>query len=79
MEIGVRVSAEHYQTRQTKHILSAYFTFVAVDGHQRPIEVSQVIPETAAEERRYEEAETRRMRRREEKEERMKRRKELGF
>ncbi len=79
MEIGIKVSAEHYQTGATKHILSAYFTFVAVDDHLQPVEVPQVIPESAVEKRRYEEAEIRRKRRKEEKEERLKRRKELGF
>jgi acyl-CoA hydrolase len=79
MEIGVKVMAEHYMTRQSKHILSAYFTFVAVDDYLQPVEVPQVIPETAVEKRRYEEAEMRRRRRKEEKEERVKRREELGF
>ena len=79
MEIGVKVSAEHYMTGEVKHILSAYFTFVAVDEYLKPVEVPQVIAETAVEKRRYEEAEMRRKRRKEEKEERVKRRKELGF
>lgn len=79
MEIGIKVSAEHYMTGESKHILSAYFTFVAVDDYLRPVEVPQVIPETPVEKRRYEEAEMRRKRRKEEKEERIKRRKELGF
>ena len=60
MEVGIRVSTEHYTTGQTAHILSAYFTFVAVDSSLRPVEVPQVIPETPIEKRRYEEAEMRR-------------------
>ena len=79
MEIGVKVLAEHYQTGKSTHILSAYFTFVAVDDYLQPIEVPLVIPETPIEKRRYEEAEMRRQRRKLEKEERMKRRQELGF
>jgi acyl-CoA hydrolase len=79
MEIGVKVSAEHYQTGESKHILSAYFTFVAVDDCLRPVPVPPVIPETEVEKRRYEEAEIRRKHRKEEKEGRMKRRQELGF
>ncbi len=79
MEIGVRVSAEHYQTASTKHILSAYFTFVAVDNDLQPVDVPQVVPQTPVEKRRYEEAELRRKRRKEEKEERVQRRKEMGY
>jgi acyl-CoA hydrolase len=79
MEIGIKVLTEHYTTGETTHILSAYFTFVAVDSSLRPVEVPQVIPETSVEKRRYEEAEMRRQRRKKEKEERIKRRKDLGF
>ncbi len=74
MEIGVKVLAEHYETGASKHILSAYFTFVAVDDYLQPVPVPQVIPETPIEKRRYEEAEIRRQRRKEEKEDREKRR-----
>lgn len=74
MEIGVRVLAEHYKTRETQHILSAYFTFVAVDADRHPVEVPTVIPQTPEEKRRYEEADLRRERRRMEAEERRSRR-----
>lgn len=63
MEIGVKVVAEHYATREKRHILSAYFTFVALDDQRRPVEVPQVLPESPIEKRRYEEAEFRRDRR----------------
>lgn len=63
MEIGVKVVAEHYQTREKRHILSAYFTFVALDEHKKPAIVPQVIAETPIQKRRYEEAEFRRERR----------------
>lgn len=63
MEIGVKVLAEDYRTRETRHIVSAYFTFVAVDARGKPTPVPQVIPETAIEKYRYEEANTRRVRR----------------
>lgn len=79
MEIGVRVSAEHYKTGKNTHILSAYFTFVAVDDSMRPVEVPQVLPETEIEKKRYEEAEIRRQTRKREKEDRVERRKQLGF
>ncbi len=77
MEIGVRVMAEHYKTGEQKHILSAYFTFVAVDEYCQPVEVPPVIPETAMEKRRFEEADRRRERRKEEKEERARRREKM--
>ena len=74
MEIGVKVVAENYQTGEKRHILSAYFTFVALDEHKQPHEVPQVIPETLIEKRRYEEATIRREHRRKEAEERQARR-----
>lgn len=74
MEIGVKVDAEDYKTKETKHILSAYFTFVAVDEHAVPVRVPGVIPETPLEKRRYEEAEIRRTRRKKEADEKHERR-----
>lgn len=79
MEIGVKVLAEHYTTRHYKHILSAYFTFVALDDTGSPVEVPQVIPENALEKRRYQEADDRRERRKKEKEERKKKRQEMDY
>ncbi len=63
MEIGVKVLAEHYSTGEKKHILSAYFTFVAVDDAHQPTEVPDIIAETSDEQRRFEEAGYRRERR----------------
>lgn len=75
MEIGVKVVAEHYETGERRHILSAYFTFIALDSKKSPVEVAQIIPETDFEKRRYEEANFRRENRKKEAEARKLRRK----
>ena len=77
MEIGVKVFSEHYRTKERRHILSAYFTFVAVDEFNRPIEVPAVTAETNIEKRRFEEAELRRKHRKQEKEQRMELRRKM--
>ena len=60
MEIGVKVVAEDFRTLEQKDIFSAYFTFVAVDEDQKPVEVIPVIPETPEQIQRYHDAEKRR-------------------
>ena len=60
MEIGVKVFKEDFRTQERVQILSAYFTFVALDDQLNPVEVSPIVPETEAEKRRYKEAEERR-------------------
>lgn len=60
MEIGAQVTAEKPRTGERNHILSAYFTFVALDDNDKPTEVPTVIPETPEQKRRYDEAELRR-------------------
>ncbi len=60
MEVGVKVWVENYITGSRHHVSSAYLTFVAVDRHGRHIPVPPVIPETADEKRRYEDAGRRR-------------------
>lgn len=71
MEVGVRVVAENSYTGEVRHILSAYLTFVALDAENRPVPVPPVLPESAAEQRRHDEAELRRQAR-------MRAREELG-
>ncbi|MBS0603896.1 MAG: acyl-CoA thioesterase [Verrucomicrobia bacterium] len=60
MEIGLKVFAEDFRTLDRIHIVSAYFTFVALDDHLRPVEICPVIPETGEEKRRFDQAEERR-------------------
>ncbi len=60
MEIGLKVFKEDFRTQERVHILSAYFTFVALDDRLKPVEVPQLIPMTLDEKRRFEEAEERR-------------------
>lgn len=66
MEIGVAVHAHDYERDLSRHIVSAYFTFVALDqATRRPIPILPVIPETSEQHRRYLEADKRRQHRRE--------------
>jgi acyl-CoA hydrolase len=60
MEIGVRVDAENSYENTRKHIVSAYFTFVAVSGEGKPLPVPALLPETDLEKQRYTAAEMRR-------------------
>jgi len=60
MEIGAKVEAENSYTGETRHILSAFFTFVALDEQGKPVDVPQVIPETEDQKRRYAKAQIRR-------------------
>src|SRR6266404_3390445 len=70
MEIGVKCWVENYIAATTRHVASAYLTFVAVDqnGHHHP--VPHVITETPEEKRRYEDAGRRRELRKQEQERR---------
>jgi acyl-CoA hydrolase len=76
MEIGVKVLAESPKDKTVTHIASAYLTFVAIGKDLRPVEVAHVVPESAMEKRRFEEADRRRSRRKEEAAEIKKRRHE---
>jgi acyl-CoA hydrolase len=59
MEVGVRLEAEHVATGRRRHTNSCYLTFVAIDENERPRPVPPVLPETAEERRRHEEARAR--------------------
>ena len=60
MEIGVHVAAEDSHSGESRHVVSAYLTFVALDRHGKPTNVPPVLPATDTEKRRYREAEKRR-------------------
>ena len=61
MEIGVKVYAENFKTQESRHVLSAYLTYVALDDSGRPASIeTELILETDDQKRRYEEAELRR-------------------
>ncbi|MFK7954715.1 MAG: acyl-CoA thioesterase [Lysobacterales bacterium] len=63
MEIGVRVTAENSMTQKTRHVVSAYLTFVALDDDGRPTTVPPLLAQTPDEIRRYEKAQDRRSQR----------------
>ena len=63
MEIGLKVIAHNPKTGEKRHIVSAYFTFVALDEFQNPTRIVPIIPNTAIEKRRFKEAEIRRINR----------------
>lgn len=60
MEVGVKVVAEDFRSLEQKDILSAYFTFVAVDDEHKPVEIHPIVAETKEQIKRYKEAEIRR-------------------
>ncbi|MCH9696215.1 MAG: acyl-CoA thioesterase [Gammaproteobacteria bacterium] len=63
MEIGVHVAAENSHTGESRHVVSAYLTFVALDDAGKPQAVPPVTPESTVEKRRFEEAGQRRQQR----------------
>nr|MBV6629935.1 acyl-CoA thioesterase [Oceanococcus sp. HetDA_MAG_MS8] len=60
MEIGVKVEARAHDSVQRRHIVSAYFTFVALDEAGAPRRVPPLRPADGAAQRRYAEAQLRR-------------------
>ena len=60
MEIGVKCWVESYIAGSKRHVSSAYLTFVAIDAAGHPVPVPPVVPETAEEKRRYDDAARRR-------------------
>jgi acyl-CoA hydrolase len=70
MEVGVKCWVENYIAGTSRHVASAYLTFVAVDQQGRHHAVPPVMPETEEEKRRYEDAGRRRELRKKEQERR---------
>ncbi len=63
MEIGVRVEGEDMRTGRTRHIASAYLTFVAVNRQGRPVPIPPYHPQGDEAIRRHREATIRRRQR----------------
>ena len=59
MEVGVQVTKENPYTGQKIPATSAYLTFVALDENSRPTPAPPLVPKTADEKRRYENAKLR--------------------
>ena len=53
MEIGVHVAAEDSFKGETRHVVSAYLTFVALGDDGSPTEVPSILPQTDVEHRRF--------------------------
>jgi acyl-CoA hydrolase len=66
MEVGVKCWVENYIAGTSRHVASAYLTFVAVDQQGRHHAVPPLVAETEDEKRRYEEAGRRREARKQE-------------
>ena len=55
MEIGIRTEAMDVMTREKRHVLTCYFTMVAVDDNMKPTPVDAFTPNTAEEKRHWDE------------------------
>nr|WP_320132020.1 acyl-CoA thioesterase [uncultured Holophaga sp.] len=53
MEVGIRVEAENIRARSSRHVITCYFTMVAVDEEGCPLPVPRLVPEGADEQRRW--------------------------
>jgi uncharacterized protein (TIGR00369 family) len=60
MEVGVRVESQNLFTGETRHTVSAYMTFVALDSNGKATVIPPLILETPDEKRRNREAQARR-------------------
>ncbi len=53
MEVGIRVIAENIIHKTSRHVMTCYFTMVAVDEQGQPVKVPPVQIATPTEQRRY--------------------------
>ena len=60
MEVGCKVEAERLGSKDRRHILSAYLTFVSLDAESRPQPVPLLEPVSDIQRRRWREAQLRR-------------------
>jgi acyl-CoA hydrolase len=60
MEVGCRVETENPKTGKRRYTTKAYLTFVHLDDGGEPRPVPQVVPKTAEEKRRFDNARVRR-------------------
>ena len=60
MEIGIKVVTENPLTGVSRHVMSCYFTMVAVDADGKPVAVPKLVPKTDPEKRLFANAEKRR-------------------
>jgi hypothetical protein len=59
MEIGIKVMSENPRTREERHVVSCYFTMVAVDDAQIPIPIEPLDLQTPIEKQLFEAAKKR--------------------
>lgn len=60
MEVGVKIVVRDHKNGSERNVASMYFTFVAIDSDNKPIEICTVVPESVDEWRRFNEADARR-------------------
>jgi acyl-CoA hydrolase len=60
MEVGIRVTSEDPRTRTHRHVMTCYFTMVAVDDDMNPTPVQPFEPKTDDQKRRFAGAKLRR-------------------
>lgn len=53
MEVGIRVQSENPRQRTYRHVMTCYFTMVAVDDDMKPTPVTPFEPQNEAERRRH--------------------------
>lgn len=65
MEVGIKVLAENIRSQQSRHVVSCFFTMVALDDARRPVAVPPFVPTTPDEKRRHADAALRKQLRKE--------------